>query len=84
MFLFQMSPLPVAEMTSLADQASKLLDFNQKLDISLLDSVVTCMYVGQGQEVSMLCLHLSMFLCIVEAIEYIYGEKKVTRLTLSL
>jgi len=36
-------------MGTLADEASKLLDFNQKLDINLLDSIVTCMYTGDGQ-----------------------------------
>ncbi|XP_060560923.1 exportin-1-like isoform X1 [Ruditapes philippinarum] len=38
-----------AAMGTLADEAAKLLDFNQKLDISLLDSIVTCMYTGDGQ-----------------------------------
>lgn len=36
-------------MGTLADEASKLLDFNQKLDINLLDSIVTCMYTEDGQ-----------------------------------
>lgn len=36
--------------STLADQASKLLDFNQKLDINLLDNVVGCMYVGEGSQ----------------------------------
>ena len=40
-----------AAMGTLADEASKLLDFNQKLDINLLDSIVTCMYTGDGQRV---------------------------------
>jgi exportin-1 len=35
---------------SLAEQATKLLDFNQKLDINLLDSVVNCMYGGEGAQ----------------------------------
>ena len=34
-----------------AEPATKLLDFNQKLDISLLDNVVGCMLSGIGQEV---------------------------------
>ncbi|XP_076220931.1 exportin-1 emb [Nomia melanderi] len=37
-------------MTTLAEQASKLLDFNQKLDITLLDNVVGCMYTGIGEQ----------------------------------
>ncbi|XP_052767819.1 exportin-1-like [Mya arenaria] len=41
-------PSPAA-MGTLADEAAKLLDFNQKLDISLLDNIVTCMYTGDGQ-----------------------------------
>lgn len=32
------------------EQAEKLLDFNQKLDINLLDSVVACMYSAEGQQ----------------------------------
>ena len=34
------------------DQASKLLDFSQKLDIDLLDLTVSCLYGGEGQQVS--------------------------------
>ena len=45
-----MPPLPVS-MGSLAEQATKLLDFNQKLDIDLLDNVVGCLYTGEGQQV---------------------------------
>lgn len=41
-----------AAMGTLADEAAKLLDFNQKLDINLLDNVVTCMYTADGQRVS--------------------------------
>nr|CAG4635920.1 EOG090X00LI [Eubosmina coregoni] len=37
-------------MATLADQASKLLDFDQKLDITLLDSIVGCMYSGAGDQ----------------------------------
>ena len=39
-------------MATLAEQASKLLDFDQKLDITLLDSIVGCMYSGAGEQVS--------------------------------
>ncbi|XP_012281075.1 exportin-1 [Orussus abietinus] len=35
---------------ALSEQASKLLDFNQKLDITLLDNVVGCMYTGIGDD----------------------------------
>ncbi|XP_017879710.1 exportin-1 [Ceratina calcarata] len=37
-------------MATLAEQASKLLDFNQKLDITLLDNIVGCMYTGVGEQ----------------------------------
>ena len=39
-------------MANLAEQASKLLDFDQKLDITLLDSIVGCMYSGAGEQVT--------------------------------
>jgi len=42
-----------AAMGTLADEAAKLLDFNQKLDINLLDNIVTCMYTSDGQRVSL-------------------------------
>lgn len=32
-------------------EAAKLLDFNQKFDIPLLDRVVDSLYKGQGQQV---------------------------------
>lgn len=41
--------MPVAMTT--VEQASTLLDFNQKLDINLLDSVVSCFYSSDGPEV---------------------------------
>lgn len=37
-------------MATLSEQASKLLDFNQKLDITLLDNIVGCMYAGIGEQ----------------------------------
>lgn len=37
-------------MTTLTEQASQLLDFNQKLDIDLLDNIVGCMYTGIGDQ----------------------------------
>lgn len=37
-------------MATSAEQASKLLDFNQKLDITLLDNIVGCMYTGIGDQ----------------------------------
>ena len=41
-------------MTGLAQETvDKLLDFNQKLDISLLDNVVAAMYSSTGQEQKM-------------------------------
>jgi hypothetical protein len=41
-------------MATISEQAMKLLDFNQKLDISLLDSIVGCMYSGIGEQVRFL------------------------------
>ena len=35
---------------SLSASAKSLLDFEQKLDISLLDSVIDCMYQGELQQ----------------------------------
>lgn len=32
-------------------EATKLLDFNQKFDISLLERVVISLYQGQGEQV---------------------------------
>lgn len=37
-------------MATLAEHASKLLDFSEKLDINLLDNVVVCMYNGSGDQ----------------------------------
>ena len=34
-----------------AEQAGQLLDFSQKLDISLLDAVVNCFYSNVGPQV---------------------------------
>jgi len=39
-----------AKMTQLTVEASRLLDFNQKLDINLLDNVIGCMYNGIGEQ----------------------------------
>ena len=32
------------------EEASKLLDFSQKLDISLLENIVGCLYNSQGEQ----------------------------------
>ncbi|XP_072170953.1 exportin-1-like [Diadema setosum] len=45
--------MPSQSMATLAEQAAKLLDFSQKLDINLLDTVVGCMYNGEGPEQQM-------------------------------
>ncbi|XP_035225153.1 exportin-1-like, partial [Stegodyphus dumicola] len=37
-------------MATMMDQAARLLDFTQKLDINLLDNVVNCMYTGEGAQ----------------------------------
>ena len=41
------------------EQAAKLLDFSQKLDISLLDNIVMCMYCGEGQQVGFVIYNLN-------------------------
>lgn len=38
-------------MATATEQAGKLLDFAQKLDITLLDNVVGVMYAGEGAQV---------------------------------
>ena len=43
------TPMPTAMAT--IDHATQLLDFTQKLDITLLDSVVSCFYMAQGPQV---------------------------------
>lgn len=55
LFLFSTEQFITIQMATLADQASKLLDFDQKLDITLLDSIVGCMYSGAGDQVCWLC-----------------------------
>lgn len=35
------------------EEAGKLLDFNQKLDINLLDNIVGCLYTSQGEQLRM-------------------------------
>jgi len=40
-------------MSVLTEQASRLLDFSQKLDIQLLDNVISFMYTGAGQQVTL-------------------------------
>ncbi|CAI9730357.1 exportin-1-like isoform X1 [Octopus vulgaris] len=42
--------MPPIIMNNLAEEAAKLLDFNQKLDINLLDNIVACMYTGEGPQ----------------------------------
>ncbi|XP_077866004.1 exportin-1 [Saccoglossus kowalevskii] len=42
---------PTNMATALTEQTvSQLLDFNQKLDINLLDNVVVCLYTGEGSQ----------------------------------
>ena len=41
-------------MSVLTEQAARLLDFSQKLDIQLLDNVISFMYSGAGQQVASL------------------------------
>lgn len=50
-------------MATLAEQASKLLDFDQKLDITLLDNIVGCMYSGVGEQVRSVSLPALAIYC---------------------
>lgn len=61
-------------MTMLADHAAQqLLDFNQKLDINLLDNVVNCLYHGVGPQVCFLIV-LFYILCKTNRMQ-IYSSK---------
>lgn len=40
------------------EHATQLLDFSQKLDITLLDSVVSCFYMAHGPQVIIFFLHI--------------------------
>lgn len=51
--------------TAFADRAVSLLDFSQKLDISLLDSVVSCFYSSSGHEVIYIVYALVKKICIL-------------------
>jgi len=44
-----MPPIAMSSVNITQQQGQQLLDFSQKLDISLLDSVVGCLYNGEGQ-----------------------------------
>lgn len=44
------TPMPTAMAT--IEHATQLLDFSQKLDITLLDSVVSCFYMAHGPQVN--------------------------------
>lgn len=48
-------------MSKMTGEASKLLDFNQTLDISLLDNVIGCMYNGIGEQVCFQNLYMYDF-----------------------
>jgi len=47
-----MPPVAMSTITVTQQHGQQLLDFSQKLDISLLDNVVGCLYNGEGQSVS--------------------------------
>lgn len=56
----------------MTEQMSKLLDFSQKLDITLLENIVGCMYTGTGDQVrinhSLIHTFLKQFFLILEVI----------------
>ena len=41
-------------MAAFADQALRVLDLTQELDVPLLDQIITCFYSSVGQEVNIL------------------------------
>jgi len=53
-YTIQILFMPPITMSSvnLTEEAAKLLDFNQKLDINLLDNIVSMMYGGDGTQVN--------------------------------
>lgn len=53
------------EKMSLTVEASKLLDFNQKLDIPLLDNVIGFMYNGIGEQVQLLAIFVVSLICML-------------------
>lgn len=63
-------------MATLTEQASKLLDFSQKLDITLLDNVVGCMYTGIGDQVPYSCFtNISLFWMSFNSFSDIYSKE---------
>ena len=52
------TPMPTAMAT--IEQATQLLDFSQKLDITLLDSVVSCFYMAHGPQVIIFVLYFQV------------------------
>lgn len=40
----------------LESQAAKLLNFKEKLDVDLLDRVITSLYSGEGPQVMIICM----------------------------
>jgi hypothetical protein len=47
-------------MATMTEQVSKLLDFSQKLDITLLENIVGCMYTGTGDQVSFRMFNITL------------------------
>ena len=43
-----------------AEQATQLLDFSQKMDIAMLDAVVTCFYNSVGSQVHIVLFFASI------------------------
>ena len=41
----------VINMNGLESQAAKLLNFKEKIDVGLLDKVITSLYAGEGPQV---------------------------------
>ena len=41
----------IVAVNGLENQATKLLDFKEKLDVGLLDKVVASLYTGEGPQV---------------------------------
>lgn len=58
--------------TTISEEVGRqLLDFSQKLDIHLLDQVVSCMYIGDGSQVLLSALILPLHSQHIVSINYV-------------
>lgn len=64
-------------MATMTEQVSKLLDFSQKLDITLLENIVGCMYTGTGDQVSLFVIKIKGWGLVQQLGTYIYFLNKI-------